>query len=76
MTNDAASAIEVLHRLPEFRRNRLILRVESVGSEMSDWYYQASYPELKGFSANASDVLGAILELESKLAEYLDEEAV
>jgi len=76
MTSEAESAIEVLHRLPEFRRNRLILRVESIGSEVSDWHYQASYPELQGFSANAPDVLGAILELETKLGEYLDREAV
>ena len=74
MASDVESAIEVLRWLPEFRRNRLILRVESVGTEMSDWYYQASYPELHDFSVNAPDVLGAILELETKLDRCLDGE--
>jgi hypothetical protein len=72
MAHDTESALEVLRRLPDFRRNRLILRVESVGTEVSDWYYQASYPELQDFSVSAPDVLSAILELESKLDQCLD----
>jgi len=72
MDHDAEIVLDVLRQLPEFRRKRLILRVESVGSEGRDWHYCASYPELHDFSVSGPDVLGAILELEKKLDLLLD----
>jgi hypothetical protein len=72
MTRDAESALEVIRRLPEFRRNRLILRVESEGTDVSDWCYRASYPELEDFWVTGPDVLQAILDLEAKLDRSID----
>ena len=76
MTRDVDSALEVLRRLPAFRRSRLILRVESVGTETADWCYRASYPELQDFAVTAPAVLDAILELEDKLGRALDRDAL
>jgi len=72
MSSDQESALEVLQRLPEFRRNRLILRVESERTDATEWCYRASYPELQDFSVTAPDVLEAILDLEAKLDRSLD----
>jgi hypothetical protein len=72
MASDAESANEVLKGLPQYRRKRLILRVESVGSEVNEWCYRASYPELVDFSVTSADVLEAILDLEAKLGHTLD----
>jgi hypothetical protein len=74
MTHDTESAFEVLQQLPEFRRKRLILRVESEGTDVSDWFYRVSYPELQDFSVTGPDVLQAILDLEAKLDRSLDGE--
>jgi len=76
MNHDAESALEVLRRLPPSRRNRLILRVESVGTEVTDWCYRASYPELQEFAVDAPDVLGAILALEAKFDRFFGGDVV
>jgi hypothetical protein len=72
MTPDTESVLEVIRGLPEFRRKHLILRVESVGSDTSEWHYRASYPELQDFAVNGPDVLEVILELEMKLDDYVE----
>jgi hypothetical protein len=72
MTDNVDYDLEVIRNLPEFRRNRLILRVESEGTESTDWHYRASYPELQDFAVTGPDVLSTILELETKLDHYLD----
>jgi hypothetical protein len=48
--------------------------VESEGTDVSDWFYRVSYPELQDFSVTGPDVLQAILDLEAKLDRSLDGE--